>query len=86
MTRQRKNNKITRYVAIRSDLEKAELERAAVFDALRETRAVLSDVRRQRDEAEKELQTLRAAPQFSVRPNFLSFFLRDAGAPQVPSY
>ncbi|GAA5991873.1 hypothetical protein JCM10908_002249 [Rhodotorula pacifica] len=51
------------YVAIRTDLEKAELERAAVFDALRETRAVLAGVRKQRDQAEKELKILRAAPQ-----------------------
>lgn len=62
---------ICRYVAIRSDLEKAELERAAVFDALRETRAVLADVRRQRDAAEQELRILRAAGPLDVSVRFL---------------
>ncbi|GAA5990131.1 hypothetical protein JCM11641_001065 [Rhodosporidiobolus odoratus] len=38
-----------KYTAVRADLEKAELERDALLDALRETRTTLSDIRRQRD-------------------------------------
>lgn len=56
----------SRYVAIRAELEKAELERAALFDALRETRVTLDDVRRQRDDAQQEVKTLRGAPAGSV--------------------
>lgn len=36
-------------------MEKAELERDALLDALRETRATLGDVRRQRDALDSEL-------------------------------
>ncbi|BGP15494.1 hypothetical protein JCM10213_005761 [Rhodosporidiobolus nylandii] len=45
-----------RYTAVRADLEKAELERDALFDALRETRATLSDIRRQRDALDAEVK------------------------------
>lgn len=42
-----------------------------MFDALRETRAVLADVRRQRDAAEQELRILRAAGPLDVSVRFL---------------
>ncbi|GAA5837539.1 hypothetical protein JCM11251_002009 [Rhodosporidiobolus azoricus] len=43
-----------KYTAARADLEKAELERDALLDALRETRSTLSDIRRQRDTLDQE--------------------------------
>ncbi|GAA5895236.1 hypothetical protein JCM6882_006624 [Rhodosporidiobolus microsporus] len=43
-----------KYTAARADLEKAELERDALLDALRETRSTLSDIRRQRDALDQE--------------------------------
>jgi cytochrome c556 len=45
-----------RYTAVRADLEKAELERDALLDALRETRSTLGDVRRQRDSLDAEVK------------------------------
>lgn len=43
-----------RYTAAKSDLEKAELEREALYDALYESRAALADVRHQRDALEAD--------------------------------
>ncbi|GAA5934270.1 hypothetical protein JCM1841_005420 [Sporobolomyces salmonicolor] len=45
-----------KYTAAKADLEKAELERDALLDALRETRMTLSDIRRQRDSLDTELK------------------------------
>ncbi|GAA5861492.1 hypothetical protein JCM8547_008050 [Rhodosporidiobolus lusitaniae] len=45
-----------KYTSVRADLEKAELERDALLDALRETRSTLSDVRRQRDSLDAEVK------------------------------
>ncbi|GAA5913911.1 hypothetical protein JCM5296_000294 [Sporobolomyces johnsonii] len=45
-----------KYTAAKADLEKAELERDALLDALRETRTTLSDIRRQRDSLDTELK------------------------------
>ncbi|BGP39428.1 hypothetical protein JCM10449v2_003370 [Rhodotorula kratochvilovae] len=45
-----------RYTAAKADMEKAELERDALIDALRETRTTLSDIRRQRDSLDVELK------------------------------
>ncbi|GAA6057490.1 hypothetical protein JCM3770_000582 [Rhodotorula araucariae] len=45
-----------RYTAAKADMEKAELERDALIDALRETRTTLADIRRQRDSLSAELK------------------------------
>ncbi|GAA6060410.1 hypothetical protein JCM10212_002178 [Sporobolomyces blumeae] len=45
-----------KYTAVKADLEKAEIERDALYDALSETRETLADVRRQRDKAQAELE------------------------------
>lgn len=45
-----------RYTAAKAEMEKAELERDALLDALRETRITLSDVRRQRDMLDADLR------------------------------
>ncbi|BGP24112.1 proteophosphoglycan ppg4 [Rhodotorula toruloides] len=45
-----------KYTAVRAELDKAELERDALLDALRETRSTLSDVRSQRDSLDAELK------------------------------
>ncbi|GAA6024534.1 hypothetical protein JCM10207_008265 [Rhodosporidiobolus poonsookiae] len=49
-----------KYTSARADLEKAELERDALLDALRETRSTLADIRRQRDLFDSELKRERA--------------------------
>lgn len=41
---------------MKADLEKAEMERDALMDALQETRAILDDVRAQRDTLERQLR------------------------------
>ncbi|BGP31503.1 hypothetical protein JCM10296v2_003268 [Rhodotorula toruloides] len=45
-----------KYTAVKAELDKAELERDALLDALRETRSTLSDVRSQRDNLDAELK------------------------------
>lgn len=47
---------LRRYTAVKAELDKAELERDALLDALRETRSTLSDVRSQRDNLDAELK------------------------------
>jgi predicted nucleic acid-binding Zn-ribbon protein len=46
---------------MKADLDKAELERDALLDALQESRAALDDVRGQRDLIESELRDERAS-------------------------
>ena len=50
-----------KYTATKAELDKAALERDALLDALAESRATLADVRRQRDEYEKQAKHKRAA-------------------------
>ncbi|BGP61979.1 hypothetical protein NBRC10512_000169 [Rhodotorula toruloides] len=45
-----------KYTAVKAELDKAELERDALLDALCETRSTLSDVRSQRDNLDAELK------------------------------
>jgi hypothetical protein len=56
--------RLPRYTAAKADLEKAELEREALYDALQESRAALADVRCQRDALESHQAGVTAAGAF----------------------
>ncbi|KAK4051273.1 hypothetical protein OIO90_004754 [Microbotryomycetes sp. JL221] len=45
-----------KFTSVKADLEKAEMERDALFDALQESRTTLTDVRLQRDQFEHQIQ------------------------------
>ncbi|KAL8277081.1 hypothetical protein RQP46_010509 [Phenoliferia psychrophenolica] len=50
-----------KYAAMKAELEKTQLERDALLDALRESRATLTDVRGQRDDLDADLRRERSA-------------------------